>query len=80
VGGGVGAESSIRAMTGGGSFSFLVTSSRTLPSVGFESVPTSSLFSFPFFLDFTPAPLKAASICLDDTSRTGRPLLGAVKG
>lgn len=73
-----GAGSSTRAVTSGGPFSFFATSSRTLPSVDFGSAPASSFFSFPFFLDFTPAPLKAASICLDDTSSTGRPLLGTV--
>ena len=78
AGGGAGAGSSIRAVTGGGPLSFFATSSRIFPSVGFGSAPASSFFSFPFLLDLTPAPLKAASICLDDTSRTGRPLLGAV--
>jgi len=79
AGGGAGDGSSIRAVTGGGSFSFFATS-RTLPSVGLESVLTSSFLSFSFFLDFTPAPLKAASNCLEDAPRTGRPLLGAVEG
>ena len=79
TGGGVGVGSSIRAVTGGGFFSLFATS-RTLPSVGLESMPASSFFSFSFFLDFTPAPLRAASNCLEDTPRTGRPLLGAVEG
>lgn len=81
TGGGVGVGSSIRAMTRGGSFSF-ATSSRTLPSIGLESVPAPPFFSFSFsfFFDFTPAPLKAASNCLEDTPRTGRLLLGAVEG
>jgi hypothetical protein len=74
---GAGVGSSIRAMTGGGSFSLLA---RTLLSVGLESALASSFFSFSFFLGFTPAPLKAASNCLDDAPRTGRPLLGAVEG
>lgn len=72
-----GAGSSIRAKTGGGCFSF-PTSSRVLPSVALESIPVSSFFSFSFFLDLTPALLKATSNCLDDTPRTGRLLLGAV--
>ena len=78
VGGDAGVGSSIRAMTGGGSPPF-ATSSRALPSVGLESVLVSSFFSFSFFFDFTPAPVKAASNCLEDTPRTGRPLLGAVE-
>lgn len=80
AGGGAGVGSSIRAMTGGGSFSFFTTSSRTLLSVGLESVLASSFFSLSLFLDFTPAPLKAASNCLEDAPRTGRPLLGPVEG
>jgi len=64
----------------GGFFSFFAGSSRTLPSVGLESVPASPFFSFSLFLDFTPAPLKAASNCLDETPRTGRTLLDVVEG
>lgn len=77
--GGTGAGSSIRANTGGGTFS-LTTSSLVLPSVPLESVPISSFFSFSFFLDLTPALLRATSNCLDDTPRTGRLLLGVVDG
>jgi len=76
AGSGAGAGSSIRAETGGGSFSFAA-SSRVLPSVALESILASSFFSFSFFLDLTPALLKATSNCLDDTPRTGRFLLGA---
>ena len=76
---GAGAGSSIRAKARGGSFSFAI-SSQSLLSAALESVPTSSFLSFPFFLDLTPAPLKATSNCLDDTPRTGRLLFGAVDG
>lgn len=80
VSGDVGVGSSIRAKTGEGSFSF-TTSSRVLPSVGLGSGPARSFFSFSFsfFFDLTPALLNATSNCLDDTPRTGRPLLGPVE-
>lgn len=77
---GAGAGSSIRAKTGGGSFSFATPSGLFLSSVVLESVPAAPFFSFSFFLDLTPALFKATSNCLDDAPRTGRLLLEAAGG